>query len=71
MIRFRETKKGMHEKENWAELLIHTYSFTASAAVMLSHISVLFQGTTQLHNFASHDIHSTSTTRSFYLLLPF
>ena len=58
-------------KENRAELLIHTYSFTASAAVMLSHISVLFQGTTQLHNFASHDIHPTSTKHSSYLSLPF
>ena len=38
---------------------------------MLSHISVLFQGTTQLHNFASHDIHPTSTTHSSYLSLPF
>ena len=71
MLRFRETKKGMHDKRNWAELLLHTYSFTASAAVMLSHISVLFQGTTQLHNFASHDIHPTSTTHSSYLSLPF
>ena len=64
-------KKECMIKENWAELLIHTYSFTASAAVMLSHISVLFQGTTQLHNFASHDIHPTSTTHSSYLSLPF
>ena len=38
---------------------------------MLSHISVLFQGTTQLHNFASHDIHPTSSTHSSYLSLPF